>query len=267
MQKFIPSLARAAALCTCLFASQASAQDVQLYNLSTYYSFGNDDQLYVGLVDFFGTEFVMAYDARDRARCSAYFVMASSGPQRWGLVESQSFRLGAGNDRLHVIGANDTTTIGGDGAYACASLPRMKPLVYNGYNVAVYGGDGDDTIEGGDGVDVLFGGNGDDSISGGAVSFGLLSGDAGHDYMSSGSASHYSYGGTGNDVLWSSGGATDSLFGGDDKDCLHDDRATRVDCGSGQDAYNTSRSSRPGFVSSNCEVLLDNHILCRAGLF
>lgn len=76
-------------------------------------------------------------------------------------------------------------------------------VVTNNTNLmaAIYGGDGNDTLNGGSNVDVIYGENGDDTING----------NAGSDYIYGGGGHDVIRGGAGNDYIQGDDSATDSL--------------------------------------------------------
>jgi Ca2+-binding RTX toxin-like protein len=115
-------------------------------------------------------------------------------------LESTSFELGGGDDRLWVA----------------VDVPA---------SITADGGSGDDLLVGGAGDDRLSGGTGDD----------LLYGDAGNDVLDGGDGNDTLFGMRGNDLLFG-GRGNDALYGGDDRDRL--DGGAGHDRNSGGDGAN-----------------------------
>ncbi|MEL7370391.1 MAG: M91 family zinc metallopeptidase [Myxococcota bacterium] len=102
------------------------------------------------------------------------------------------------------------------------------------YDIAIEGGDGDDTLTAGGGNNIIRGGDGNDSIRGSDGDDALFGGD-GNDTITGGKGGDYIDGGAGNDHI-RGGEGRDVLYGMDGKDVISgDDGRDYIDGGAGDD--------------------------------
>lgn len=138
-----------------------------------------------------------------------------------GDAGDDELRGGAGDD-LIFFDADDTVVEGGSGydtAYVATEDTVTLDLVATGFEQA-FGNDGDDVFTAASSyIDIaLHGGEGNDSLTGGN-SDDILSGDGGDDVLSGGYGNDYATGGAGNDSI-DGGFGDDLIFGGDGADTL-----------------------------------------------
>lgn len=251
---------RALALASFLVASQAAAADVSFYSFNKgFYSFSSNDDMFLGVADFYGSYYVMAYDARNPSQCEPYFMYSPSiGFHLDGLASDATVRLDNGSDYLTVIGnATFSYDVGGAGADFCANLAPLSNLAYNGYALKVMAGSGSDIVDSGNGADVLYGNGNNDYLHSYGSSLDSLSGGSGNDFVFSTDASAVLVGDSGSDRLWSVAGAWDNHQGNGGSDCIADNQASTFDCGTDQDGYwyisDYSTTPPPGPNASTCE--------------
>ena len=126
---------------------------------------------------------------------------------------------GSGNDIVYGFSANDTIAIAGSNwsqktsgnnivyNFSDGSLTLLNAVGIKSYTIALFGGDGKDTLIGGKGNDFIVGNAGNDTINGGDGNDSIY-GNAGNDSL---------VGGTGNDTLIG-GDGNDTLVGGKGND-------------------------------------------------
>jgi Ca2+-binding RTX toxin-like protein len=156
-------------------------------------------------------------------------ITVNMGPDS-GLFVVEEVRDGGDTITINGQAGNDTITVG---------LPD-SPI---NAELALNGGDGNDTIIGSDGAEVISGGNGDDSLSGGGGDDTLLGGEgrdrlmggAGDDELSGGGGDDTLFGDTGEAIPLAEGG-DDTLNGGLGVDILNGETgADRVNGNEGND--------------------------------
>jgi Ca2+-binding RTX toxin-like protein len=138
--------------------------------------------------------------------------------------------LGTKADTVRVLKTRTTINF-------CGFNRTLEPFIYNGKRLAVYGGDGNDTLTGGSGMDALVGGKGDDLLTGNGGSDDWLYGEGGADELdgSTGGLTYMS-GGSGNDAITDMSGADDWFEGGSGNDFMSSNcNVSTMLCGGGTD--------------------------------
>lgn len=164
---------------------------------------------------------------------------------------------GGGNDTVKVLAAGET--------FSCRflGLPiTMTSWRYSGYELAIYGQSGNDTITGADGRDQLCGGSGNDKLFG-RLDINELNGGVGDDDLTGGPDIDYLFGADGDDVI------VDTGTGGYRNAC--DDFSptpSRIEGGNGNDCIQLPPASEPGWCYGQqepCGPSFGN--VCHAGLW
>jgi Ca2+-binding RTX toxin-like protein len=220
-------------LCSTSAGAAHAQSDLTFLNYDT----GQSDNLIIGMVEWFdGNEYVTAYD---RNACTAHLGLRNGLLAMLdGLDSHVVLKTGDGSDVVIVHSQNvpfvwGEFVVGGAGGI-CPNLPRMTPLVYNGWLLALKGGGYHDTLVGGEGFNNLYGEGGNDTLWPGLAST-ILNGGTGHDQIFGTVASDNVQGGSGRDIFQDLGGWSDIVSMGSSDDCVIDTSGfSSVDCGTGE---------------------------------
>jgi Ca2+-binding RTX toxin-like protein len=137
----------------------------------------------------------------------------------------------------------------------------MAPVNYHGYELAVFGQGGSDTITGGAGRDQLCGGSGNDRLHGrGEIN--ELNGGSGNDDLYGGPDIDYLYGADGDDII------VDSGTGGFRAACSGGQQVppSRIEAGAGNDCVQLP-PLEPGWCYAQQEACDGVNVICHGGLW
>jgi len=167
--------------------------------------------------------------------------------------------LGPGNDTVKVLAAGET--------FSCnlLGLPIiLRAWQYNGFELALYGQSGADTITGADGKDQICGGTGNDKLFG-RNEVNEINGGPGNDDITGGPDIDYLFGADGDDII------IDTGTGGFRNVCAISPfpiLPSRVEGGSGNDCLQIPTDTEPGWCYGQeeaCGAIYGN--VCHGGLF
>lgn len=185
-----------------------------------------------------------------------HFTEDSQAYVRSSLTHHSVVCTGSGNDTVKVLTGTESQWC------ALWGIPLlMAPLNYNGFELAIYGQGGSDTIHGGGGSDQICGGSGSDKLHGrGGIN--ELNGGIGNDDLYGGTDLDYLYGADGDDILVDpgTGGERMVCFGGEDLP------PSRIEGGAGNDCLQIS-PIEPGWCYGQLEQCNGTTIPCHGGIY
>lgn len=141
--------------------------------------------------------------------------------------------FGSGDDTLNVLTVNQTVHCG-------SSALNLKPFPYNGYQLTIRTGSGNDSITTGSGRNLVYAGNGNDIVTHNGNNETRVYGGGGNDTIQ---ARDYTDGGSGNDQLIDFGGDADRIIGGSGNDNIYTCGSAVIRCGSGYDTLSSPSSA------------------------
>lgn len=209
------------------------------------------DTLVIGTLNFpWGTNVVACVNG------DVQFSNDSQGYVRSTLTHNSVVCTGSGSDTVKVLAGNETQWC------TLFGIPLlMAPVNYNGFELAVFGQSGSDTITGGAGKDQLCGGSGNDKLYGrGEIN--ELNGGSGNDDIYGGADLDYMYGADGDDIV------VDTGIGGFRGVCLSGGQQlppSRIEGGNGNDCLQVA-PIEPGWCYGQDEAC-GNGVPCHGGIW